>query len=388
MIILEKPYVSSLLKQTVINKKIPVLKNDVLDGIALNGEFNSFKTDDLIQKFKNEETLLVYSNSENSIEWINKNLAFTSLPDTINRLKNKFRFRQLLQPLYPDLYFKKVNIDDLDKISSCKYPFIIKPSVGFLSLGIYKVDNQEEWKSVKEELKTEVSKIQHIFPKEVMNLTEFLMEDIIEGEEFAIDVYYKKDGKPVILNIYKHLFSSNKDVSDRSYHTSKEIIETHLEHFTGVLGQIGRLLNLKNFPMHIEMRLTADKQLIPIEANPLRFAGWCMTDMAYYAYNINPYEYYFEQKEPDWNELLKDKDDKIFYVTIAEIAKEIDLDKIESINYEAFLSNFSKPLELRKTDYKNYPVFAFMFSETNKENFKEIEHMLKADLKEFINLKN
>ena len=388
MIILEKPYVSSLLKQTVINKKIPVLKNDVLDGIALNGEFNSFKTDDLIQKFKSEENLLVYSNSENSIEWINKNLSFTSIPETINRLKNKFRFRQLLQPLYPTMYFKKININDLDKIGSCKFPFIIKPAVGFLSLGIYKVDNQLEWESVKEELKTEVSKIQHIFPKEVMNLTEFLMEDIIEGEEFAIDVYYKKDGKPVILNIYKHLFSSNKDVSDRSYHTSKEIIETHLEHFTGVLGQIGRLLNLKNFPMHIEMRLTNDNQLIPIEANPLRFAGWCMTDMAYYAYNINPYEYYFEQKEPNWNELLKDKDDKIFYVTIAEIAKEIDLDKIESINYEAFLSNFSKPLELRKTDYKNYPVFAFMFSETNKENFKEIEYMLKADLKEFITLKN
>jgi hypothetical protein len=113
-----------------------------------------------------------------------------------------------------------------------------------------------------------------------------------------------------------------------------------------------------------------------------------MTDMAYYAYNINPYEYFFDQKEPNWNELLKNKDEKVYYVTIAGISKDIDLDKIEKINYEAFLSNFSHPLELRKTDFKKYPVFAFMFSETTKENFKEVEYMLNADLKEFIILKN
>lgn len=388
MIILEKPYVSSLLKQTVINKQIPVLRNDVLNDIALNGEFNAFNSKELIQNFKNEKNPLVYSNSENSIEWINKNLTFTELPNTIERLKNKHTFRQLLKPLYPDVYFKEVKFEDLDNVGSCKFPFIIKPTVGFLSMGIFIVDNHEEWLKVKEELKSEISKIKHIFPKEVMNLSTFLMEDIIQGEEFAIDVYYKNDGKPVILNIYKHLFSSDKDVSDRSYHTSKEIIETHLEHFTGVMGQIGRLINLKNFPMHIEMRLTKDNKLIPIEANPLRFGGWCMTDMAYYAYNINPYEYYFDQKEPNWKELLKGKDEKIYYVTIADIAKDIDLNNIEKINYESFLSNFSKPLELRKTDFRNYPIFAFMFSETTKSNFKEVEHMLKADMKEFIILKN
>jgi ATP-grasp domain-containing protein len=243
MIILEKPYVSSLLKQTVINKKIPVLKNDMLEGIALNGEFNSYLTDDLIEKCKNEIHPLVYSNSENSIEWINKNLAFTSLPETIEKLKNKYTFRQLLEPLYPNLYFKKIKIEDIDKIGSCKFPFIIKPSVGFFSLGIFRVNNQKEWLTVKEELKTEVGNIKNIFPKEVMNLSEFIIEEIIEGEEFAIDMYYKSDGKPVILNIYKHLFSSDYDVSDRSYHTSKEIIEKHIDHFTGVLGQIGRTLN-------------------------------------------------------------------------------------------------------------------------------------------------
>ena len=79
--------------------------------------------------------------------------------------------------------------------------------------------------------------------------------------------------------------------------------------------------------------------------------------------------------------------DKIYYVTIAQISNDIDLNRIESIDYESFLSNFSKPLELRKTDYKNYPVYAFMFAETTKDNFKEIEDNLMADLDKFIIMK-
>lgn len=389
MIILEKPYVSSLLKQTIINKQIPVLQNDMLKGIQLNGEFNAFKTNDLLNEIKDNKNLLVYSNSENSIQWINKHLSHTNLPDTIDKMKDKFRFRESLQPLYPNLKFKKTSINEIDSFEhNNNFPFIFKPTVGFLSMGIYRVNNQKEWEETKEDIKKEILRIKDLFPIEVMNLSEFIIEDIIEGEEFAIDVYYKGNGKPVILNIFKHLFSSEKDVSDRSYHTSKEIIETHLDHFTGVLAQIGRLLNLKSFPMHIEMRLDKDNELVPIESNPMRFAGWCMTDMAYYAYDINPYEYYFDQKEPDWDTILKDKEGKIYYVTIADIAKNVSLDKIETVDYESFLSNFSRPLELRKTDFNNYPIFAFMFSETTKDNFQEIEKMLNADLSQFINMKN
>ena len=388
LIILEKPYVSSLLKQTIISNQIPVLKNDILNTISLNGEFNSFESDELTQNININDDLLVYSNSENSIEWVNKNLKNTPLPNIIAKLKNKYRFREIIQPLFPNFYFQKIRIEDIDNpISFPKFPIIIKPSVGFFSLGIYVISNNDEWIKVKEEIKSEVGKIKGLFPLDVVNLSEFIIEEVIDGEEYAIDVYYKKNGKPVILNIYKHLFSSDKDVSDRSYHTSKEIINNNLERFTNVLAQIGRIANLKNFPMHIEMRTNSKNEIIPIEANPLRFAGWCMSDMAYYAYGINPYNYYFEQKEPDWNQILANKNDKIYNVTIAEISKDIILKNIETIDYESFLKNFSKPLELRKTNFKEYPVFAFMFSESNSQNKHEIEKMLYADMREFIKLK-
>jgi hypothetical protein len=48
------------------------------------------------------------------------------------------------------------------------------------------------------------------------------------------------------------------------------------------------------------------------------------------------------------------------------------------------LSRFEHPLELRKIDYKEYPVFGFLFAETSQANFGELERILRSDLKEFI----
>jgi len=39
---------------------------------------------------------------------------------------------------------------------------------------------------------------------------------------------------------------------------------------------------------------------------------------------------------------------------------------------------------LRKIDYKTYPVFGFVFTETREEDFSEIEEILKSDLREFV----
>jgi hypothetical protein len=42
------------------------------------------------------------------------------------------------------------------------------------------------------------------------------------------------------------------------------------------------------------------------------------------------------------------------------------------------------PLELRKINYKEYPVFGFLFTKTRKENLVELERILRSDLREFI----
>ena len=388
MIIINEPFVSNLLKETIAQMQIPVLKNDFAKQLKQN--FNFIDDPEAVEKIKTGEITNIYSNSENCINWINNNIEFSELPEKIKLFKNKYEFRKMLKPIYPDFYFKKITIDEIETldISSIRLPFIIKPAVGFFSMGIYTVTNEKEWEETKILLKEELKTIKGLYPEEVMDGSLFLIEDIIEGEEFAVDAYYNNNKKPVILNIYKHIFSSSIDVSDRAYFTSKTIIEKYHDDFLKLLNEIGELAKLRNFPMHIELRINKQGKAIPIESNPLRFAGWCMTDMAYYAYGINPYDYFFNQKQPDWENILKDKVGKQYNVTVANISKDIKLNNIESVNYEAFTKDFKNPLELRKMDYKTYPLFAFMFSETKEDDSKEFNYFLKSDLKKYIVMKS
>ncbi|MFA6807959.1 MAG: ATP-grasp domain-containing protein [Eubacteriales bacterium] len=394
MIILDRPYASKFLEDTIIKMKLPVLNNETVKEFDLSKDINLLQEKDFIKKFRENEELYIYCNSENSINWMTNNLAFTGLPEKIEIFKDKVKFRKLLKEVYPDFFFKEVPFEDLEEIDvgKIKKPFIIKPSVGFFSMGVYKVNNDTEWMDILRKIKTDVDEMKGNYPLEVINSSKFIIEENIEGEEFAVDAYFNSDGKPVILNIFKHIFSSDKDVSDRVYITSKGIIEKYIEPFTRLLLEMGNLVDLKNFPMHVEYRVESNNiknyKIIPIEVNPMRFAGWCTTDIAYYGYGINVYEYFFTQKQPDWKKILNDKDDSIYSIIIADLPKDIVIEDIKDIDYDRFTSHFEKPLELRKINYKKHGVFAFLFAETRKSNQTELEEILRSDLKEYLVLKN
>lgn len=88
----------------------------------------------------------------------------------------------------------------------------------------------------------------------------------------------------------------------------------------------------------------------------MRFAGWCTTDIAYYAYGINVYDYYFKQKKPCWERILNNKEGKIYSIIIADLPSKIKKETIKEIDYQKLLAYFEKPLELRKIDYLNNPI--------------------------------
>lgn len=385
MIILDKPYVSPLLEETVLKNNYAVLNNEALKDLNLSKDIRTLNDEEAVDAFKNGREIQLYSNSENSINWIAKNLSFSELPKKIELFKDKVKFRQLLKEIYPDFYFEEIKFEDLKKIDpdTLKTPFILKPAVGFLSFGVYVVNNKDEWSNIIENIDSDIEKFKGQFPLEVVDSSKFIIEEIIEGEEFAVDAYFDKEGKPVILNIFQHPFSSAKDVSDRIYFSSKKIITQNLERFEKLLTQIGQLSNLKNFPMHLELRVK-DGKIVPIEINPMRFAGWCVTDLAYFAYGINVYEYYFEQKKPDWNKIFENIGDEVFYFTIAEVPMDADKSSIKNMDADAFVLNIEHPLEVRKIDFRKHPIFAIAFAKTNDQS--EIDSILKKDMKEFIRL--
>ena len=387
MIIPENPYISEFLIKSAEVFQIPILKTHALiehDLSKYNLKLLSEK--EAIDYVSQYENLLIYSNSESSLDWINANLKKLQAVGFINLFKNKFKFRELLQSVYPNFYFKKVSYKGLFDLQISELPkeFVIKPAVGFLSLGVHSVYDKTQWHETLEKIKAEIALLDTEYSDSVVNSSDFIIEEMIKGEEFAVDVYFNNVGKPVVLNIFHHPFRDENDVSDRIYLTSAQIIKENLTEVQNILSKIGKQVNLKNFPMHIEFRKRNDGIIIPIEVNPLRFAGWCTTDVAKYAYGINVYEYYFEQKEPDWDYIFSKNDKSICYFSMAEVPSNIDKKQIKSFDYEHFCKNYSNILELRKVDFSCNPVFAVIFGKTDNQN--EISNILKLKTADFIEL--
>lgn len=387
MIILDKPYISEFLLDTLERNTFPVIINDVVTEYARGRNLNLISEKDAIQRFNGSGNPLLYTNSENSISWIENNLHNTSLPGKIRLFKNKVLFRDLIRDLFPGYFYKGVAVMELESldVSGFPLPFIVKPAVGFFSLGVYKVEKAEDWMETVQTILKEIDLIKDLYPPEVLHTGEFIIEECINGDEFAIDCYFNNEGNPVVLNIMKHIFSSGTDVNDRVYVTSKAIIQNYLNPITNFLSEIGKRAGLQNFPAHVEVRIDENGIVAPIEVNPLRFGGWCSTpDLAWYAYGINLYEYLFSHKEPDWNSILKEKNGEVYSNIVLNNSTGIEGKNIQSFDYEKLLSDFEKPLELRKADYGKFPLFGFLFCETGEQNMQELDRILMSDLKEYV----
>ncbi len=385
MIIIEKPYASEFLIDSIVQNDWPVLENETVKGADIEeGAFDLVSSNVAKNYYLTQEFPLIYSNSENAITWVLDNLPDSNLSSYIKLFKDKVAFRELLKEMYPNFYFVSANLEELKAISAkkIKFPVVVKPAVGFLSFGVHTVNNEKEWSDVVTRLEKEMRQASMMYPSHVVNSSKFIVEELIEGEEFAIDAYYDRDGEPVILNIFQHPFLNSKDVSDRIYLMSAGIMIKYMSRFAILLRDIGNLKNIKNFPMHIEVRVTKNGDIIPIEVNPMRFAGWCTTDVAKYAWSINVYECFYNQKRPDWNTILANAKRGVFYFSMAEVPSDVARKNIKGFEYERFLANYSNVLEVRRINYKENPLFAIIFGST--ESKEEVIKILSLKTKDYI----
>ena len=384
MIILDEPYVSDFLIDTIVKNRIKVLKTPFSEKHISDEQL--LISDNEAVELISEKKELLYTNSENAIGWISENLSHTEIPEKIGLFKDKERFRALISILFSDFYYKKVPFKELKDLNynNLPKPFVIKPNVGFFSLGVHRIDTSEKWKKILSELEEEVKSVNDIYPLQVMDATDFIIETYIEGDEYAVDCYFDNNGNPVIMNIMEHIFSSKDDVSDRLYYTSTGILKTLMKNVESFLKNMNALAKLKNFPLHIEIRVN-DGKIIPIEGNPMRFGGWCTTaDLAFHAYGFNPYLYYAEQKKPDWEKILQREDDAFYSLILLGNSTGYAAKEIRSFDYKKLLSDFSNPLELRKIDYHKFPIFGFLFAKTTQEHREELNKILISDLKEYV----
>lgn len=389
MFLIDQPYVSEFLINTIKTCNYPIIATSACKALVSDTSLNWVSEDKAIALLKSNPEQALYSNSENALSWVETHLKDSDINKRILSVKDKATFRDKIKDLFPDFKFRKIKLQDLEDVSveELTFPFVIKPSVGFLSLGVYVVTDEANWERVKKELLLQTFK--GLFPKNVIDTSYFIMEDLAEGEEYAIDYYYDEKGNVIILGVLHHVFSSGTDTSDRVYTTSKAIIDQHKNALEKFLKDIGAPLGLKNFPAHAEVRIDKEGRILPIEINPMRFGGWCTTaDLSGLVLGLNPYKCFIDKISPDWETLFQGKEGKLFSVIVLDNNSGIKASEIEKFDYQALADDFENPISIRPLDIQDYPLFGFVFVETDTKNKNELQKILSSNLKKYIVLKS
>jgi hypothetical protein len=385
MYLIDKPYISDFLIDTIKENHYQIVATKVAKELVADASLNWISEDEAIATIKNNPSQRIYSNSENVLSWIDKHFGESELSKQINILKDKVKFREQIKAIFPEFKFQKIKFENIQNIATeeLSFPFVIKPSIGFLSIGVYIINDETDWINAKEKITPHYLK--SIFPKNVLDTSHFIIEDLIQGEEYAIDYYHNDKGDVVILNILHHVFSLGTDTSDRLYSTSKAIIKQYKSELEKILSTIGNKLNLKNFPAHAEVRIDQNGKIIPIEINPFRFGGWCTTaDLSGISVGLNSYKYYFENTCPNWDTIYEGKENKIFSVIVLNNNSGIKPADIARFDYKTLADDFENPILIRALDINTYPLFGFVFAKTDKKNKKELYDILRSDLRKYI----
>ena len=325
----------------------------------------------------------LYAVSENALVWLYAQMPDSELVKKVKILKDKAEFRRICQQIYPDFYYKEVEMKALRSINpeELPLPLVLKPSVGFLSVGVYIVRNKEEWQAALDDIDKNFAKQCAVFPDTVVRSEMFVLEQFIEGEEYAVDAYYDAEGKPNIINIFHHIFKSETDVSDRLYCMSKKIFEANHPAFNQFCIDLNSVLQLKNFPMHVEFRVDKNTgRAIPIEVNPLRFAGMCLNDITRHTCGMLPVRAYFEGTRPDYDTMWNGIENDVFSFVVLD--KPYDTNR--KLNFLDIKRHFHGVVETRDIMNPAMSIWGFLFLQTRPQHKAELQEILHSTLEEFM----
>ena len=378
MVILERPFVSDLMVDTLIKNNIPVLRNAMAEERVADGTVLSD------QEFSEEygKRGKLYTVSENALGWIYEHIDDKRFIDSISLVKDKYAFRRICRDIYPDFFFKEVNLNEMAELDtdSITFPCVIKPSVGFLSKGVFVANNPEEYRQAVTSLQRDFATAGAGFPEFVVGRSRFLIEEYIHGEEYAVDTYFDENETPAILNIFHHKFMDESDTSDRLYMTSRRLFDLYEEPFMQFLTSLNKTLHLRNFPMHIEFRYDGRKA-VPIEINPLRFTGFCLNELQVFISGQHPMVSYLRGTHVTKEEMWQGKENLTYAFTVLDLPSGCE-DK--TFNEEKFRADFPYVIDVRLVPDKSSGVAATVFLCTETANEAAFDPIMGLDMREYM----
>jgi len=327
----------------------------------------------------------VYCNSENALALVQER-GTRPFRSTVAFFKDKASLRRGLAEEYPEVPFVTLTRARASRLgaSPLGYPVVVKPAVGFFSVGVRVIHSHDQWVPRLRESLAELDDLRLAqehgmgFPASVVDPSRILVERYVEGDEYAADAYYDARGLPVIVNVFRHFFSSAEDVSHNLYYSSAAIVRRLQPAFEALLSRLAEVHAVRDFPVHAEARLTAGGALVPIEVNPLRFSGWCTTDLAWYVHGVNPYSCFFLDEKPKWR---SPGGSPMAFVVIYR-PPSVSPQAIRAIDWDGIKAALGDVAELRVMDYQRWNVLAIAFVRGRDD--RELERLSSFSAERFI----
>ena len=326
-------------------------------------------------RFSDEQKVCI--TSEASLDYLMGCMDDESKINAILKLKDKFLFREILLKIYPNYKFQRVDVQAIKDLVITEKS-VIKPVKGCFGTAVRVIEQTTDFAKLSIDLQEEIQKNGAVFSDNVLSKEDFLVEQFIDGEEYAVDMFYNADGEPCIVNIYHHPMPSNLAYLHIIYYSSKNVFDKIYDKAKYFFTELNKILKVKNFAMHSEFKLNGS-QLIPIEINSMRFGGMGLGNMVFHALGVNPYQYFLEDKEPDWNTIWEGKknDNFVFFIAYNALNKSTKDHKPDIVKLK---QQFTKVLLEKYFDYQKQLAFGvFCLQETDQN----IPKLLKIEFDDY-----
>ncbi len=315
----------------------------------------------------------LYISSQSSLELVMERTRCPERLRAIEILSDKYQCRSVMKPLFPDFHFETKKLSEITEdmfVRDLKY--IIKPSKGFFGIGVKVVDEQADIHCLVDEIRQEIDLYSRVFSENVFSKEDMIIEEFIEGNEYGVDMFYSERGEPVIVALAHHPMPAKEQYRHVLYYTNHCMFERLYPQIESFFIRLNSILNIQALPIHAEFRLGRGEELLPIELNPLRYGGFGLADLSYYAYDQCPYFSFFQDQKYDWKKIWNERRRNNHYAwVLAYNGTRVDTSEINIDNAHAKLRVFigDKPLlHYQKLDYRNSPVFAIAYLAEEEEH--------------------
>ena len=341
-----------------------------LETLPLTENLNILSVNDLVStdlQFQDSDKVCI--TSEASLDLLMSCMNDDSRFNAILKLKDKYLFREILLKIYPTYKFQKIKVEEIESLVITEKS-VIKPVKGCFGTAVRVIEPSTDFLKLSAELQEEMQKNGAIFSDTVLSKEDFIVEQFIGGEEFAVDMFYNSNGEPCIVNIYHHPMPHNLAYLHMVYYSSKTVFDKIYDKAKYFFTELNKILKVKNFAMHGEFKLN-DGQLVPIEINSMRFGGMGLGNMIFHALGVNPYQYFLEEREPNWAAIWKGKefDNFVYFIAYNALNKSL---KDYKPNLIKLKQKFGKVLLEKQFDYQKQLASGIFCLEETNQNITEL----------------